>query len=108
MSDRFVVVSIASYLEEYGEPSMEASGYMAFTDEDHFYVLVDTQDGNRIVGDDRCEPEDALLIRDFSWVADLVNRVHTEAYSAGVAAGSSQAVSPWAANAAQQLNEKKG
>jgi hypothetical protein len=41
------------------------------------YVLADTRDG-RDVGEDGGEPEDQLLIRDWSWVAVEMNKLDDE------------------------------
>lgn len=49
----------------------EVSGY------DFGWVIIDTRDGTE-VGSDVCEPEDALLVRDFAWVREALNAVDAE------------------------------
>ncbi len=42
----------------------------------HYCIIFDDGKTVRLVGDDQCEPEDALLIRDLSWVQHELNRVY--------------------------------
>ncbi len=51
----------------------------------HFWEVWDTATvPPTFVGDDFGEPEDALLVRNFSWVADRLNRIAKESYAAGL------------------------
>jgi len=70
---RFTVMSCSDAVERFGEAAVEA---MAF-ELDFGWILVDNKK-NTIVGSDGGEPEDQLLVRDWSWVADLLNEVHEE------------------------------
>lgn len=41
------------------------------------WQIIDTVTG-RVLGDDRCEPEDAILVRDFKWVLTELNALADE------------------------------
>lgn len=66
MSERFVVLYSGKLPEE-----------QRALVRDDCYVLIDTET-NHIVGDDSGEPEDAILLRDFSWVAAFLNEQDVE------------------------------
>lgn len=57
--------------------------------EGHEYALVELS-GDKVVnvlGDDGCEPEDARLTRDFSWVLEAVNEGYRRGYKDGLERG---------------------
>ena len=48
-------------------------------DYDVFWVLIDTKTGE-VIGYDGGEPEDQLLVRDWSWVPDILNKIASGEY----------------------------
>ena len=69
---RFIVVSEREAREEIGNEAVDAWG-----DRDDSWLLIDRHK-RCVVGADGGEPEDQLLVRDWSWVAEALNAVHAE------------------------------
>jgi hypothetical protein len=76
---RFVVVSRDDLPAD-----IRAKGWdYLVTDSDHCWVLLDTVKRD-VVGYDGGAPEDQILVRDWSWVAEALNEVAAEREAAGV------------------------
>lgn len=66
---------------------------------DGFGWQVRDTETDEVIGDDFCDPKDALLVRDFSWVVDALNRVHVDSLRQGRAEAFREAVAILRANA---------
>lgn len=69
---RFIVVNERVAREEIGNEAVDAWG-----DRDDSWLLIDRH-RRCVVGADGGEPEDQLLVRDWSWVEEALNAVHAE------------------------------
>ena len=74
--ERFIVVSIADAVEK-DYPLDEWTKGLFKKYQDYYWCLFET-DGEkpvRLVGTDHMEPEDAILVRDLSWVVKELNKL---------------------------------
>ena len=74
--ERFIVVPIQEAVEK-GYPLDQMAVDMFKKYRDYYYCLFET-DGEkpiRYVGNDHMEPEDAMLVRDMSWVVKELNKL---------------------------------
>lgn len=62
------------------DPRLAGQPYDRIGDEYGWCIVEVAPNGKpiRVLGDDIAEPEDKLLVRDFSWVADVLNLVRAE------------------------------
>lgn len=72
MDQRYRVIPASDLTED-----QKIEAFIPAYTEDYCWVVVDTSDG-RVVGHDSAEPEDKLLVRDFRWVVDELNRLDEE------------------------------
>lgn len=72
--DRYQVIDLEDARER------QLPGTDSYSKDSMAWLLYDMTDpiNPRFVGDDNCEPEDRLLVRDFSWVAVELNRLANE------------------------------
>ncbi|GAF86353.1 unnamed protein product [marine sediment metagenome] len=69
------------------------------------WVIVDTETGDS-VGEDGGEPEDQLLVRDWSWVAPALNAASERGRLRGIEQAEAVCSGTWAADAIAALREK--